>query len=188
MQEGKNSLRILSRHQKADIENTGFSEKVGEQAKRLLNRNGSFNIQKKGLPWFKTLNLYHSLIFMPWWKFLTFVIGCYVGTNLIFALIYDLIGPGHFGGMIYSNETERFLECFFFSTQTFTTVGYGRINPVGILANVVASFSGMCGLLFFALSTSLMYARFSRPSAQIAFSKDSVLAPYMKSKQLGCLE
>ncbi len=182
MQEGKNSLKLSGRTHKGDIENTGFSERVSDQAKRLLNRNGSFNIEKRGLPWYKSLNLYHSLIFMPWWKFLLFVMGCYVGINFVFAMIYDLLGPSHFGGMIFSNETERFLECFFFSTQTFTTVGYGRINPVGILSNAVASFSGMCGLLFFALSTSLMYARFSRPSAEIEFSRDSVLAPYRENQ------
>ena len=71
-----------------------------------------------------------------------------------------------------------FLKLFFFSLQTYTTVGYGRINPVGYLTSSIAAFEAFLGLMTFALATGLLYARFSKPNAYLKFSDIAVIAPY----------
>ncbi|MFP7656680.1 ion channel [Chryseobacterium proteolyticum] len=76
------------------------------------------------------------------------------------------------------------LMCFFFSSQTFTTVGYGRIAPVGFLASLVATFEAFLGLLTFAIATGLFYGRFSRPRAYLRFSDIAVIAPFRDTSAL----
>jgi inward rectifier potassium channel len=70
------------------------------------------------------------------------------------------------------------MDSFFFSAQTMSTVGYGHISPKGMATNSVAALESMMGLLAFALATGLLYGRFSRPSAQIIYSKNIIVAPY----------
>jgi inward rectifier potassium channel len=71
-----------------------------------------------------------------------------------------------------------FKELYFFSTETFTTVGYGRVNPIGDGANFVASLESLNGFLSLAIFTGLIYGRFSKPRAYLAFSDHAVVAPY----------
>jgi inward rectifier potassium channel len=89
-----------------------------------------------------------------------------------------LIGVEHLQGVIGETFWEKFWEAFFFSSQTITTVGYGRISPVGVLASSVAALESMIGLLAFAVATGLLYGRFSRPTAELVYSKKSLIAPY----------
>jgi inward rectifier potassium channel len=77
-----------------------------------------------------------------------------------------------------TSELGKFGEAYFFSAQTFTTVGYGRINPTGFLTSAVAAFEALVGLLSFAIATGLFYGRFSKPKAYLAFSQNAVLAPF----------
>jgi inward rectifier potassium channel len=77
-----------------------------------------------------------------------------------------------------TTATDKFLEAFFFSTQTFTTVGFGRISPVGNLTSSIAAIESLVGLLGFALATGLLYGRFSRPVARLIFSKNAIIAPF----------
>jgi inward rectifier potassium channel len=118
------------------------------------------------------------MLSMPRHKFFLVLLGTYVIINLLFAVLYFLIGTEHLAGMIAGNATERFMEAFFFSTQTFTTVGYGRISPVGFLTSTVATFESFLGLLNFAIATGLFYGRFARPRAYIRFSEQGLIAPY----------
>jgi inward rectifier potassium channel len=76
------------------------------------------------------------------------------------------------------------MDCFFFSTQTFTTVGYGAIAPKGIMTSAVASFEAFLGLVFFAIATGLMYTRFSKPKATLVYSKNALIAPYLEGEAL----
>jgi inward rectifier potassium channel len=80
--------------------------------------------------------------------------------------------------MIYTNSVEKFEEIFFFSAQSLTTVGYGRLNPTSTFNSALASIESLTGLLGFALATGLLYGRFSRPVARILFSKNALIAPY----------
>lgn len=157
---------------------TGFGTNRAMYGGRLINRDGKANVHKTGISFFDKLSWYHTLIQMPRWKFLTFIFLWFLAVNLIFASIYYMIGVEHLGGMEANTTMEKFIEAYFFSAQTFTTVGYGRINPTGYLTSFVAAFEAFTGLLFFALATGLFYARFSRPQAFVRFSDDSLIAPY----------
>ena len=156
----------------------GFGNKVVESNQRLMNKDGSSNVRRKGLPFFQSVSIYQTLITMPWWKFNLLVFFFYITVNLIFALLYYFIDPNHLNGMEYTNELEKFAEVFFFSAQSLTTVGYGRLNPTGYFDSTLASIESLIGLLGFALATGLLYGRFSRPLARILFSKNMVIAPY----------
>jgi inward rectifier potassium channel len=111
-------------------------------------------------------------------KFLITIFSSYVFANLIFAGIYYLIGIEHLNGINKGSSWKNFSEVFFFSTQTFTTVGYGRISPTGFLTSFVATFEAFIGLLSFAIATGLFYGRFSRPKAFLKFSDNALIAPY----------
>jgi inward rectifier potassium channel len=80
--------------------------------------------------------------------------------------------------LIYKTPFEKFVEVYLHSAQTLTTVGYGRISPVGMAANLVSSFEALVGLMTFALITGLIYGRFSKPTPRIKFSEKAVFAPY----------
>lgn len=77
-----------------------------------------------------------------------------------------------------TTEWDKLMEAFFFSAQTFTTVGYGRISPTGVITSAIAAFQALIGLLSFAVATGLMYGRFSKPTAYLKFSHNAIIAPY----------
>jgi len=147
-------------------------------ARRWMNKDGSINVRRVGLPWFRPYELYHRLITMGGARFLTLLFLGYLLTNLLFAGIYLAVGMEHFLRPGGNGFVDRLLDAFFFSAQTLTTVGYGHISPQSHLASAVAALESLLGLLSFALATGLLYGRFSRPHAQIRFSRQGVVAPY----------
>src|SRR5476651_1460848 len=159
----------------------GFGPQPVIKNQPLVNKDGSPNVRRIGLPFFNTANNYHTLITMSWTKFWLLVLSCYVTINLIFASIYFLIGPGGLSGSSGISTFHHFMDAFFFSAQTISTVGYGRISPNGMASNSVAALESMLGLLAFALATGLLYGRFSRASARIAYSKNILVAPYLEN-------
>ncbi len=166
-------------NRKAQVNNeTGLGTNTALSGGRFFNKNGVPNMEARGLPFWQRLNIYHSLLSMPRWKFLTVIILFFVSINLIFACLYLFIGINHLGGMVASNNAEKFGEAFFFSAQTFTTVGYGRINPIGFSASLTASLEALIGLMSFALVTGLLYGRFARPRAYIRYSKNALFVPF----------
>jgi inward rectifier potassium channel len=163
---------------KQHFEDLGIGAKAAQSRMRLVNRDGTFNVRRKGLRFFEWFSGYHYLISIPWWKFNLILLSGYVAMNSFFALIYLLIGTDGLAGVDGSSMMQRYLQTFFFSTQTFTTVGFGRISPVGTGANITASLEALTGLLSFAFATGLLYGRFSRPVAKIIFSRNALIAPY----------
>jgi inward rectifier potassium channel len=159
----------------------GFGYQPVMKNQPLINKDGSPNVKRRGLPFFNTVNNYHKLITMSWVKFWGLVLAVYMVANIFFALIYVAIGPDSLYGHHIDGELNRFWEAFFFSAQTISTVGYGHINPRGMAANSVAALESMMGLLAFALATGLLYGRFSRPSARIVYSKNILVAPYLEN-------
>jgi inward rectifier potassium channel len=163
---------------------TGFASQPNSQGDRLINRDGSVNVVRRGLPFIERFNVFHALISMSWTHFSWAVVLFYVLINILFALIYYAIGVEHLNGTITDTEMDKLLESFFFSTQTFATVGYGRINPTGILTNIVASLEALLGVLSLALVTSLLYSRFSRPKINLVYSENLLVAPYLDKTAL----
>ena len=162
---------------KQQSQEVGFGKTENAQ-QRLMNPDGSYNYTRVGLPWHESFNFYHFLINSTWSKFLLVVLVWYTGVNFIFTGLYYLVGVEHLMGIVYTTEFEHFMEVYFFSAQTLTTVGYGRVNPMGITAGGLATFEALAGLLSFALFTGLLYARFAKPNAVLKFSKKAVFAPF----------
>lgn len=166
-------------NRKAQVNNeTGLGTNTALGGGRFFNKNGAPNIHTTGLPFWRRINLYHSMLSMARWKFITIILLFFVLINLLFACIYLSIGIDHLGGMVANSDAEKFGEAFFFSAQTFTTVGYGRINPIGFAASLAASLEALTGLMSFALVTGLLYGRFARPRAFIRYSKNAIFAPF----------
>jgi inward rectifier potassium channel len=163
---------------KGNDQELGFGTKIVNQSDRMLNKDGSFNVKRKGLSLHQRISFYHYLVTAKWSHFLIIIITAFISVNLIFTVFYLMLGIENLSGMIAHNNIEEFFEAFFFSAQTFTTVGYGRINPTGIIESGVASFEALIGLLFFAVATGLMYARFARPVAKFQFSENMIVAPF----------
>ena len=160
-----------------ELKDLGFGSVVsGESRQRLLNRDGSFNVARRGLRLATSLSPYHLLLTTTWTRFMGLVVGSYVILNGLFAVAYLLCGAGSLSG---SNGVEAgFARAFFFSVETFSTIGYGIIGPVGMAANLVVTVEALVGLLWLALATGLLFARFSRPTARVLFSRTAVIAPY----------
>lgn len=160
----------------------GFGSNTTGRGRRLLNPDGTSNVVRIGEPKFRAINIYHSLISMSWLKFNSLVITVYILVNFLFAFFYELTSDVDLGGTIYSTAGERFMEEFFFSAQTLSTVGYGRLNPIGIEKSALAAVESMVGLMGFALITGLLYGRFSRPTAKLIFSRNALIAPFNEGK------
>jgi inward rectifier potassium channel len=158
----------------------GFGSVVSRESRqRLLNRDGSFNVRRDGMKPFASLSLYHQLLTISWPKFLLVVIVAFIVLNTVFGLAYLACGPEALrGAPAEESGGSEFLRAFFFSVQTFATIGYGHISPASIAANLLVTLESLVGLLVFALATGLLFARFSRPTARIVFSERALIAPY----------
>jgi len=157
----------------------GFGAVVSRNSQgRLLNPNGSFNVARTGLGVRESFAPYIHLLTTSWTGFLGVVAVAYVALNVLFALAYMACGPDALEGSGAQMLGGRFGRAFFFSVQTFATIGYGQIGPNGLAANLVVTVEALVGLMYQALATGLLFARFARPTASILFSRRAVVAPY----------
>ena len=157
----------------------GFGAVVARESRqRLLNRDGTFNVRREGLKYWESLSAYHYLLTMTWPKFLSYVALVYVATNAIFGVLYVAAGAHALSGFGNQGMPLRYLEAFFFSVQTLSTIGYGNIAPANNAANVLVAVESLVGLLGFSIIAGIVFARFSRPMAQIVFSRSAIIAPY----------
>jgi inward rectifier potassium channel len=157
---------------------TGFGSQASTQGERLVNKDGTYNVNRVGIPFLNRFNHFHDLITMKWWKFFLLVFTFYTTINLIFACLFLTVGMEELDGDLGITTAEHFWDAFFFSSQTLTTVGYGRTNPIGFSANIVAAFECLLGLMSFAIMTGVLYARFSRPQARLVNSPNALISPF----------
>jgi len=160
----------------------GFGYNSNKNAQSVLKDDGSSNVKhinrKRNIG-----DLYTFFIDIKWWQFFLLIILVYTLLNIVFGLLYVAIGIEQITkpkGTFF----EDFLNGFFFSAQTFTTVGYGGIAPKGITANFIAAFEAMIGLLSFSFITGMLYGRFSKPKAIIEFSKNFIIRDFKEGKAL----
>ncbi len=163
---------------KAEENELGFGSKTSAQKTRLINKDGSFNIDRIEQSRFGSTSYYHALLTMRWRKFNMIVFSYFVIINLFFASCYYFSGMDGLVGWAAVSERDKFMEAFFFSTQTLSTVGFGRISPGNNISSSIAAIESLVGLLGFALATGLLYGRFSRPKAKIVYSKNAIIAPF----------
>ena len=160
-----------------DSRDLGFGAVVTRESRlRLLNRDGTFNVRRRGLGFFESLSAYHTLLTLSWPRFLLLVVAAYFAANLVFAGAYLLCGPGALMGPMVGDS--HLLQAFFFSVETIGTIGYGQIAPASTAANIVMTAESVSGLVGLAIVTGLLFARFSRPIAAILFSRWALIAPY----------
>jgi inward rectifier potassium channel len=122
-------------------------------------------------PWFG--DLYHFMLRISWCSFLFGGIAVYIAANAVFAALY-LLQPG----AIANARPGSFADAFFFSVQTIATIGYGQLVPATLYANLLVTVETASGLMFLAIATGLVFARFSRPTARMLFSRVAVIGPH----------
>jgi inward rectifier potassium channel len=157
----------------------GFGAVVTRESRqRLLNQDGTFNVQRTGLPFLSSLNLYHTLISMSWKTFTTLTLLLYFLSNVVFGLLYASLGAESLVDSSTTPTENLLLRGFFFSVQTFATIGYGTIHPVGVVPNLLVTIESYYSMIMTALITGIVFARFARPTARVIFSRTAVIAPY----------
>jgi len=165
--------------EKDEFRDLGFGTEVARGTRRrLLNRDGSFNVALEGLDPLSSLSLYHWLLRISWPQFLAFIAVTYISINGLFAVAFLLCGPDALQSSAGYFSNQPFFRAFFFSVDTFATIGYGNIVPVGVVPNVLVTIEALLNIVGVALATGVIFARFSRPSARVIYSRNAVVAPY----------
>jgi inward rectifier potassium channel len=161
--------------QQKEAQDPGLGTSFKQAVPRMMNEDGTFNIERKGtIATYK--DVYKYLVEIKTWQFIVILIFAFLSLNTLFTVGYLFIGIDQLNGV---PETQApFLAAFYFSAQTFTTVGYGAIAPIGNGASTLAAVEAFVGLISFSIATGLVYGRFSKPSAKIAFSKNILLTPH----------
>lgn len=116
---------------------------------------------------------YYLLLTLSWFWFFVLTTVSYIATNAFFALLY-LAG----GDCIENARSGSFFDAFFFSVQTMASIGYGAMYPRTDYANAIVTIEALAGLMGLAMATGLLFARFSRPTARVIFSRVAVITPY----------
>ncbi|HKN00991.1 MAG TPA: ion channel [Candidatus Binataceae bacterium] len=112
-------------------------------------------------------DIYHHLLTSSWPLLLLQIAAAFFVVNSFFAVAYHLDGG--------IQNARSFSDEFFFSVETMATIGYGRMAPVSLIAHILMSFEALTGLIGLALMTGLIFAKFSRPSARVRFSRYAVV-------------
>ncbi len=141
-----------------------------EDPRRVVDPSGALNVVHTGVGRHRLHDLYLLLLVSSWWRLLIVLVALFVATNSLFAVLY-LIGADN----IENARPGSFADAFFFSVQTMATIGYGKMAPHTLLANVLVTIESLVGLLGIALVTGLTFAKFSRPTARVVFSRVAVV-------------
>lgn len=145
---------------------------------RLLNTDGTFNVRRSGLGWSQENTLYHAALTLSWPRFFGVLATAYLAFNLLFGALFWLWGPGAIDSPAMDLPGGSFMRDFFFSVQTFATIGYGQIVPHGLLANFTVTIEALAGVLYQALAAGLFIARLTRPRSAIVFSNRAVITGF----------
>lgn len=171
---------IQNRFDTAETDESGFGNVPKGSGYRLIHPDGSFNIERKGS---LLTNLYESLLYLGWRKFIFGLLIFFFVSNAGFALVYMVIGVENIRGFEPGSLFDNFAQSLFFSIQTFTTVGYGYMSPIGYQANLLSSIVSFVGLITFSLATGIFFVKFSRPHPHILFSDNMLVAPNRQGKK-----
>ena len=159
------------------INDPGYGTKTSRGRGRILRRDGTLNVKRKGVN-FRIKDLYHIALDTTWSRFILGAMCFYICANVAFALVYLLLGPENIQGTRDGSWWTEFQDCFFFSAQTLTTVGYGTLSPIAPIISFIAAIEAMLGLLMFGVFTGMAFGRFSRIRPRIKFTKNALIAPY----------
>jgi inward rectifier potassium channel len=135
-------------------------------------REGELRFESRGARVSPFVDLYHSLLRASWGQLFLTYFAVYLAENALFAALYWLGGDG----TILNAQGHAFLECFWFSVQTLATIGYGFYAPNSTYAHVLVTLESFVGLLTTALTTGLLFAKFSKPVARVKFSRNALFS------------
>jgi inward rectifier potassium channel len=159
-------------------EDIGLDRSGQKGRQRTVNSDGSYNMERKTGGGFGDFLLYRWLITTSWKHYWLAIVSFYIVDNIVFGTLYYLLGADNLNGIVGQTEFDKFMGCFFFSCQTFTTVGYGGLHPVSKIASITAALEAFLGLMVFAVATGSLYGRFSKPISKIKYSNNILIAPY----------
>jgi inward rectifier potassium channel len=165
--------------EKAANEDLGLGAKVIEKNRtRFVNKDGSFNVYRKGVFDRGAYSPYHAALAMRWTRFYLWMFGIFLSINAIFAALYLMAGRDAFPPISDFPVGTRFLQLFLYSTQVLLPLGTSTLGPVSTFATIILALETMVGVLGFAIAAALIFARFSNPATRILFSEHAVVAPY----------
>jgi inward rectifier potassium channel len=147
------------------------SRKFHHQPRPIPIGRKEFGLSKVGAPRFDLRDPYHLAVSLPWFGFILAMLACWLAINLVFALLY-LLSPG----AVANTAPGSFADVFFFSIETLATVGYGVMAPATLYGHIVSAAEIVTGMTFTAIVTGLLFVRFSRPKAKIAYAADAVVS------------
>jgi inward rectifier potassium channel len=139
---------------------------------RLIERSGRSSVVRVGLERGRFADLYHSLLVSSWPRLIGVIFLLYLVANALFAGLYLLVP-----GSIEHAQPGSIVDAFFFSVQTMATIGYGKMVPSGLFANALVAVEALLGLLGLAMVTGLLFAKFSRPTARVLWSRVATVGP-----------
>jgi inward rectifier potassium channel len=152
---------------------TDVYPKVGQAFRPRMRRGQRIKpiiIGQDGSQW---KDVYHAVLTVPWWGFFLSLAAIFLGVNAIFAGLYLLVP-----GSIMGAHRGSFSDAFFFSVETFGSIGYGVLSPKTTYANVIMTCESFTALVNLAVVTGVIFARFSRPFARVVFSNVAVIVPF----------
>ena len=130
------------------------------------------DIEIVGAPRAPLSDAYHLLLRMPWTLDLLLLGGTFGVLNLCFAAAYFFVGG------VSGARPGSFLDLFFFSVETMGTIGYGEMFPTTSAAHALVTCESFFGIVLVALTTGLVFTKFSIPRARMQFAKHGALAPF----------
>lgn len=140
----------------------------------LQSQSGEMPVRAKGMPRWKLADSYHQLLRTTWTRLIGLLIAIFIAANLLFAALYTLDAEGITTGQGPA-VSSLYIKMFYFSVDTMATIGYGNMYPVSNFANALVVIEVIFGILYTAFATGIAFARFSRPTARILFSKVAVV-------------
>jgi inward rectifier potassium channel len=157
-----------------------MDKKVGEgKTGGMKLRLDAFRLGRHGALKYDWRDPYHLALTLSWPRFIALFFGINISINVIFAVLY-LLQPGSVSNVAPGSLSDA----FFFSLQTLATVGYGVMTPQTVYGNIVASLEIFSGMAFTAIMTGLVFVRFSRPRARIAYASHAVVCNFNARRML----
>jgi len=129
-----------------------------------------FQMQIKGRSLIPHLDVYHWLMQCSWFQFLGLCAAMFILLNVFFTCLY-LLEPNN----IFNARNQSFEDTFYFSIQTFATIGYGYLTPATRWANLIAITEAFVGIFSTAVITGAAFSRLSRVNAKVLFTEKIVV-------------
>ncbi|QQR91318.1 MAG: ATP-sensitive inward rectifier potassium channel 10 [Myxococcales bacterium] len=144
---------------------------MAKSAFRSIDRSGRVVVRRVGTSRRPLRDLYLRLLRLKWRWLITGLVSFHLLANSVFASLYLLREASIVGA-----REGSFTDAFFFSVQTMSTIGYGSMAPASLYAHILVTVQAFIGMLSVALVTGLTFAKFSHPSARVAFSRNAIVA------------